>query len=135
MKNMSMYDKAHLLVSAIRVLEYKKNHTPPDIKELSDFLNVSQEEILFILRKLEEKKIINMIEKNFLFRVSIKDHTLIESISKDNKKSKSDLELQQFKEKQKNRLKEIEDFQKKQKLKQKELFDKLNKDLQFSKKD
>ncbi|MGE4520471.1 MAG: hypothetical protein AB7E04_13295 [Desulfobacteraceae bacterium] len=134
MKNMSLYNKAHLLISASRVIEYKNNGFPASVKEISQLINISQEEILFVLRKLEEKNIVNIIEKDHNFKVSVADHTLIENLPREKQAAKLDSELKNFQEKQKNKTKEIEEFQKKQKEKQKLLFEKLNKDLK-SKKD
>lgn len=129
MKNLSLYDKAHLLVSCVRVLEYKNNGLPPHIKEISLFLDISQEEVFFVLRKLEEKDIVKIIEKNLDYVITINDHTLIESLPKIQEQNKLNCELEQFKLKQQNKSKEIEEFQKKQKEKQKQLFEKLNKEL------
>lgn len=131
---MSLYNKALLLISASRVIEYKNNKLPPSVKEVSELLNVSQEETLFVLRKLEEKNIINLIEKDRNFKICLIDHTLIEEIPREKQPPKLDNELKHFQEKQKNKTKEIEEFQKKQKEKQKLLFEKLSKDLK-SKKD
>jgi len=133
MKNMSLYTKAHLLLSASRVVEYKNNGFPSSVKQISELLNISQEEILFVLRKLEEKHIVDIIEKDQNFKISITDHTLIESLPKEKQPAKLDSELKTFQEKQKNKTKEIEEFQKKQKEKQKLLFEKLNKDLKLKK--
>jgi len=129
MKNLSMYKKAHLLVSALRILEYKNNNIPPSVKEISELLNISEEETFFILRKLEGKNIINIIEKNQNYQALIEDHTLIETLPKEKQSARLDSELEEFKEKQKNKTKEIEEFQKKQKEKQQELFNKLSKEL------
>jgi DNA-binding Lrp family transcriptional regulator len=133
MKNMSLYNKAHLLISASRVIEYQNNGFPSSVKQISELLNISQEEILFVLRKLEENSIVNIIEKDHNFKVSIEDHTSIENLPKEKQAAKLDSELKNFKEKQKNKTKEIEEFQKKQKEKQKLLFEKLNKDLKNKK--
>ena len=131
MKNLPMYDKAHIFVSAIRILEYRKEGFPPSPSELSEFLNVSIEEILLVSRKLEEAGIIKTIEKSQGVKISIEDHTLIESLSKEKETNMLDSQLKEFQKKQKNKSKEIEEFQKKQKEKQQQLFEKLNRDLKL----
>lgn len=128
MKNLSFYNKAHIFVSAIRILEYKNEGLPPSPEDISVFLKTSVEEILLITRKLQDQGIIKTIEKNQSLKLSVNDHTLIESIPKETT-SPLDDQLKEFQEKQKNKSKEIEEFQKKQKEKQQELFEKLNQDL------
>lgn len=93
MKNLSLYDKAHLLVSCVRILEFKSKGIPPNIKEISVFLDISQEELLFVFRKLEGKNIIKLIEKDLNYTVSISDHTLIESLPRAQYQKKLDSEV------------------------------------------
>lgn len=123
---MSLYEKAHLFVSAVRILEYRSNRIPASINEIAEFLTISSEEVLHIARQLENFFIINIIEKNSIFKIIVKDHIAIEKISKEKTASKLDKSLEEFKEKQKNKSKEIEEFRKEQKQKQEELFKKLD---------
>jgi len=79
---MNNYQEAHLVVAAIRVLQYTKG-TPPSIEEVSGMLKFSTEMGHAICRKLEKLHIIETVTDPFSVKVSILDHLKLEKIPKE----------------------------------------------------
>ena len=52
-ETLSLYDSAHLFTAAVRLLTYQ-DQSPPDIDQVCDLLQLSQERGGFICRRLEE---------------------------------------------------------------------------------
>ena len=52
-EKISLYESAHLFVAAVRLLAHK-DQSPPDIDQVCDMLNLSQERGGFICRRLED---------------------------------------------------------------------------------
>jgi DNA repair photolyase len=102
-----IYSQAHLFVAATRVFEYL-HHQPPSLKGLEDLLQVSEEELSRISRKLEEAGAINVIMSGREARFSILDHMKIEEFPRSIETPKMEEEISRFKTKQESRLKEIE---------------------------
>jgi DNA-binding transcriptional regulator GbsR (MarR family) len=102
-----IYSQAHLFVAAIRVFEYL-SHQPPSLKGLKDLLQVSEEELSRISRKLEEAGVIDVIMSGGEARFSIREHLKIEEFTRSIEAPKMEEEISQFKTKQESRLKEIE---------------------------
>ena len=102
-----IYSQAHLFVAAIRLFEHLR-HQPPSLKGLKDLLQVSEEELSRISRKLEETGAINVIISGGEARFSIRDHMKIEEFPRSIEAPKMEEEISQFKTKQESRLKEIE---------------------------
>jgi hypothetical protein len=102
-----IYSQAHLFVAAARVFEHLHNQ-PPSLKVLKDLLQVSEEELSRISRKLEEIGAINVIMSGGEARFSIQDHMKIEEFPRSIEAPKMEEEISRFKTKQESRLKEIE---------------------------
>ncbi len=107
MSSGDIYSQAHLFVAATRVFEHLQ-HQPASLKGLKDLLQVSEEELSRISRKLEEAGAINVIMSGGETRFTIRDHTKIEEFPRSIEVPKMEEEISQYKTNQELRLKEIE---------------------------
>lgn len=128
MKNIDLYQKAHLLVAAIRILEYR-HQSPPATEAVCKFLEISAEEGGIYFRKLQDAGILQFIESPQGIRVSILDHLRIEEIPRGVTESNLDKELKNFQTARKGFVKEIESFRSVQEEKKKKMFAELEKKL------
>jgi len=124
----NLYSSAHLIVAAIRILEHR-NSSPPSVENVCDALSVSLEQGNLLFRKLEELKIIEVVEGPYGTRLFVRNHLMVEEIPKDSKESGIEEEIKQFQNTKKDYTKKIESFQAKQAEKQKNLFAELEKKL------
>lgn len=128
MKDLDLYQKAHLLVAAIRILEYQ-HQSPPATEAVCKFLGISVEEGGIFFRKLHDTGILQFIESPQGIRVSILDHIKIEEIPRGATESNLDKELKNFQTTRKGFAKEIESFRSVQEEKKKKMFAELEKKL------
>ncbi len=128
MNHANLYSSAHLIVAAIRILEHR-NSSPPSVENICDTLSVSLEQGNLLFRKLEELKIIEVVEGPYGTRLFVRNHLMIEEIPKDSKESGIEEEIKQFQNTKNDYTKKIESFQAKQAEKQKNLFAELEKKL------
>lgn len=94
-------------MAATRVFEYLNNQ-PPSLRGLRDLLQVSEEELSRISRRLEEAGAIQIIMSGGEARFSLRDHLKIEEFPRSMDAPRMEEEISQFKTKQESRLKEIE---------------------------
>jgi hypothetical protein len=128
MKHLDMYQKAHLLAAAIRILEYR--HTsPPAIEAVCRFLEISTEEGGLWVRKFEEAGILESVESAQGIRLSIRDHLKIEEIPRGVSETLLDKELKNFQNARKGLTQKVESFQAAQAEKKKQMFAELEKKL------
>lgn len=128
MKGLDLYQRAHLLVAAIRILEYR-HHSPPAIETVCQLLDISTEEGGFFFRKLEESGIIESIENTQGIRLYIRDHLKIEEIPKGASETLLDKELKNFQTARKGLTQKVESLQAAQAEKKKQMFAELEKKL------
>ena len=128
MNRLNLYQKAHLLVAAIRILEYQR-HSPPAIESVCQLLDISIEEAGLVLRKLSETGIVESVESSQGFRLYIRDHLKIESLSRELSETYLDKELKNFQTSRKGFTQKIENFQAAQAEKKKQMFADLEKKL------
>ena len=130
METKDQYSQAHLVVSAIRVLDHQQS-APPSIEEVCRTLRYTLEQGYMICRKLNEMGIIEIVEGSFGTRLSIKDHVALEQIPKGIQESNLDKELKAFQTTRKDRSKEMEiaSFKAKQEEKKRTLFAEIEKKL------
>ena len=100
MKQTDLYTDAHLVVSAIRVLEHR-NTAPPSIDDLCQALSFSLERGNLILNKLNDLGIIDMIKGAYGIKLAVKDHLLIEDIPRDQKESSLAEDIKKFQDSRK----------------------------------
>jgi hypothetical protein len=128
MDKKDLYQSAHLVVAAIRILEYRDN-MPPDIESLRKTLNFSLEECHFLCRKLHQMGIIDIVEGSFGAKLFIKDHLELENIPKTQKDTHFQEDIDRFMSSKKDYSKEIEAIKANQEKKQKELFARIDEKL------
>ncbi|MBN1636589.1 MAG: hypothetical protein JW920_08750 [Deltaproteobacteria bacterium] len=103
-----MYEQAHLFVAGLRVLEHL-NGRPPALKDFSELLGISQEELSRISRFLEDHNIIGVATSGAEQRFFVLDHGKIEELPRQTDKKGIEDEITKFKHQQTSRLKEIEE--------------------------
>jgi len=130
METKDQYSQAHLVVSAIRVLEYQQS-APPSVESVCKALSHTLEQGYMICRKLKDLGIIDIVEGAFGTRLTIADHLAIEEIPRGAQESNLDKELKAFQTTRKERTREMEvqSFKAKQEEKKKALFAEIEKKL------
>lgn len=103
----NLYETAHVFVAGIRVFEHV-NKRPPTLKDLSDMLKISEEELSLMARKLADEKIISMIVSGAECRYGIADYSRIEALPREGEAPRMADEISQFQNKQQSKLKELE---------------------------
>ncbi len=93
---LSLYDKAHLVAAAIRVLTHTQK-TAPTLSSISDLLGISQEEIAWIVHVLSTHDIVTGVTAGSITRYFLADVSKIESLPKQSTETQLDQELAKFK--------------------------------------
>jgi len=124
MENLSLYEAAHLVTAAIRVIEFTEQQ-PPSVEAVAALLSVSAEQVLRISRKLEKEGIINIITGGYGDKLFIRDHQAIESLPQEAGTGDMTSELERFKAEQKERDKKIEAIRQKEEERKRKLFDQI----------
>jgi len=123
MDRLSFYQEAHIIVSAIRILEYtlKKTATYEDI---SSILNITTEHTSMLCVKLKDLEILDFIKGPFgKTGLIILDHQAIEEIPREDEKVDMAAEIEKFKQKSTSELEnKIKSFKTTQQEKEKQLF-------------
>ena len=128
MKDLSLYQTAHLVVAAIRVLEYRDGN-PPTVEAIAGLLIVSAEQAHRLCRKLESNGIVKITGSAYDARVFIQDHGAIEGLSDEPPKSGLEEELEKFKKDQQSKHKAIDDLKNKEASRRQELFKQIEEQL------
>ena len=128
MQQLTPFDQAHLLVAAIRVIQWRNKGVAP-VSDVQALLAIGEEEMLHFIRKFEDAGILQTVEKPGGMTLFVADHLRIESLEKSSGKDRLESEVEAFQNRQKSRSSEIEAFRKKQKAKQQALFDRLDREL------
>jgi hypothetical protein len=131
MQTKDQYSQAHLVVSAIRVLEYQRS-APPSVEDLCKALKYTLEQGYMICRKLTELGIIDIVEGAFGTRLAITDHLAIEEIPRGVQESNLDKQLKAFQTRERTKEMEVQSFKAKQEEKKKALFAEIEKKLKGS---
>lgn len=127
-EKLSLYESAHLFVAAVRLLTHK-DQSPPDVDQVCDMLNLSQERGGFICRRLEDIGVVETVKGVYGLRLFVRDHLKIEDIPKEDTPDKLQNELHKFQAAQKNVASRIASMQADQKKKKKNLFEEMEKKL------
>ena len=133
MDSKDFYAVAHLFVAAIRVLAHK-HHVPPSVEMVCDALSLSEERGHHIARKLDDRKIIEVITSAYGTKLFVKNHLGIETIPSGSEDNTFDEALKKFKEGKKDISKKVAMIQATQEEKKKKLFSDLEKQFSKSKK-
>lgn len=107
MSSKNLYESAHIFIAGIRVFEHIHKR-PPNLKDLSAILQISEEELSLLSRKLSDEKIVTEIVSGAGCRYGIADYMKIETLPRDEDGSRISEEISQFQNRQQSRLKEIE---------------------------
>jgi hypothetical protein len=107
MHEKDFYETAHLIVSAVRLLEHQ-HALPPSIEMVSEALSFSLEQGNLLCRKLENFGVISVVEGAYGTRIFIKDHLRIEEIPRGEIGKRLDQELQKFQDSRKELTQKIE---------------------------
>ena len=128
METKDQYSQAHLVVSAIRVIEHQRS-APPSVEDLCKALKYTLEQGYMICRKLKDLGIIDIVEGAFGTRLTITDHLAIEEIPRGAQESNLDKQLKAFQSRERTKEMEVQSFKAKQEEKKKALFAEIEKKL------
>jgi hypothetical protein len=124
----NLYNDAHLMVAAIRVLEHQKK-APPSLEAVCRLLAFSAEHGHLVCRRLKTFEIVKLVEGAYGTRLYIVDHQKIEQIPRDEGPDKLTEALEAFQASRTDFSKKIESFKAQQAAKKKDLFADLEKKL------
>ncbi len=124
----NLYTLAHLVVSAIRIHEYK-NAGPPTIENICKILSISLEEGNRLCLKLNELQVIEALDKPGETRFFIRQHLNIEKIPDQPETNTLQSELDQFKKSREAQINKIKSIQTEQAEKKKKLHEELEQKL------
>jgi len=101
--------QGHLIVASIRVLSHLRKR-PPTPEEIAEQLELSREQVLHVLRGLEERGIVRSIENPFDVRIDVADHKAIEKLPMRVKGPDMGREIEDFHKRTEDRQKRIEEM-------------------------
>jgi len=113
------YQQGHLIVAAVRVLEYT-TAKPPTMEEIGALLALSHEVVGVVARALESRAIVKIHKTPFDTRVEVVDHTLLEDLPQEDTGAAMREELEDFQQRSQEKRAELDrlfgdgEFQKKQ---------------------
>lgn len=131
MKTNSLYEEAHLLTAAVRILEYR-NDSPPSFEDVAGILSISTEEASRLSRRLKSMGIIETVEKSGETRLFIADHLRIEDIEDRPEESSISEELEKFRKQKENERKTIDKLRAGQEQKRKKVQEEIERKLKNS---
>lgn len=127
----NFYTKAHLVVAAVRIWEYREAN-PPTVENICRTLSLSVEEGNRLCRKLKEYEVIDILEKAGEARIFIIDHLKLETLVGVKEGRRLDDELENFKKSRAEQSLKIETIKMEQAEKKKKLHETLEKKLRES---
>jgi len=130
MKELNFYTTAHLIVSAVRIIEHQTN-APPTVDDVRKMLSFSPEQVSFACHRMHEMGILEAVEGAFGIRLSICDHLKMEDIPRQDTEDRLDKELKKFKNSRTDYEQKVKTIQAEHREKKKSLFSELEK--QFKK--
>ncbi|MBW1893138.1 MAG: hypothetical protein JRF40_01000 [Deltaproteobacteria bacterium] len=128
MKKIKLYNSAHLIVSAIRILEHQDN-VSPSVENVCGMLFFSIEHGNFICNKLKEMGIVDIVDGAFGNKLYIRDFSRIETIPAEEEDTSIKDELEKYADSRKELQGRIESIKAKQDNKKKDLFAELDRQL------
>lgn len=103
-KKNDLYATAHLFVSAVRILDYQEG-APPSLEAVCRQLGYSEEKGGYLLNRLREFGVVDIVKSGFNDRIVVADHLVIEQLPRDEEESRLAQELKKFKA-EKNKMEE-----------------------------
>lgn len=133
MERKSIFNEGHLVVAAIRILEFRSG-SPPSSDQIAEMLNMSAEQTAYIIRRLSEEGIIELVESAFGDRWTTADYLKLEDLSRDAAEpTQLDHALEKFQSEKNKMAQKVEAIKEQQAAKKKDLFaeieQKLKKDI------
>lgn len=124
----NLYSSGHLFVAGIRVWEHL-NGKAPMLEELCRLLHMSPEQAGFLLRRLTEADVVEVVRSSYGDRIFIRDHLKLEDIHRGAVENKLDEELKKFQDHQKQFAEKLDSMRAEQAEKKKSLFADMEKKL------
>jgi hypothetical protein len=124
----SPYKEAHLLVAAVRVLEYR-HQRPPALEQIAELLSMSTEEAGRLCRKSEAAGIIETLEKSGEIRIFISDHRRIDNLSDQAEDTGLSAELEKFRKQKQAERKTLDELRTCQADKRKKMHEQIERRL------
>lgn len=124
----TLYEKAHLVAAAIRVLTHTL-HTAPETVNISDLLGISLEETGWILHSMNECGIVEQVSAGAVTRYFLVDTLKIENLPRKSGQTQLDQELAKFKSNRQEIKTKVASIQNAQVEKKKSLFAEIEKKL------
>ncbi len=124
----SDYTNAHLVVSAIRILEHQEA-APPSVEDVCGMLSFSSEQGFRLCRMLKEMDVIDLVEGAFGARLSVRNFLKIEDIPGETPENGLQEAIQKFKSTQDAYTDKVAAIKAAQEKKRKDLFEKVQKNL------
>lgn len=133
MERKSIFQEGHLVVAAIRILEYR-NSSPPSADQISGMLGLASEQTAYIIRRLSEEGIIELVESAFGDRWTTAEYLKLEDLPRDtDRPTQLDHALEKFQTEKNKMAQKVEAIKEQQAAKKKDLFaeieQKLKKDI------
>lgn len=133
MERKSIFNEGHLVVAAIRIREFRSG-SPPSSDQIAEMLNMSAEQTAYIIRRLSEEGIIELVESAFGDRWTTADYLKLEDLSRDAAEpTQLDHALEKFQSEKNKMAQKVEAIKEQQAAKKKDLFaeieQKLKKDI------
>ena len=128
MKKISLYDEAHIFLSAIRIFDFQKGGIPTHA-DISQLTGMNIDRVSYIASKLRDEGIIEMVEGAFeKAGFTISDHLKVETLPKETEKGGMADEISKFQEKSKSDLEDkVKAFAEEKKKKEQQLFEDIEK--------
>lgn len=121
-RNLTLYQKGHLLLSGIRIFEFN-NEYAPGIEDLWHmFESISREDLEFVVRRMENMGVVNVVGAAGSHRIFIGDHLKLEELKEEDKGPSMENEVAKFKEQQSKIGEKVTQMQAEQKNRKKDLY-------------
>ena len=128
MKANDLYTTAHLFVAAVRILDYQEG-APPALEAICRLLDYSDEKGSYLLNRLKEQGIVDMVKSGFNDRIVVNNHMAIEDLPRDIEESRLEQELKKFKKGRDAMQEKVDSIKAQQDQKKQDLFAEIEKKL------
>ena len=129
MERKSIFFEGHLVVAAIRILEFRSG-SPPSSDQIGEMLGLSSEQTAYIIRRLNEESIIEQVESAFGDRWTTADYLKLENLPRDTSEpTQLDHALEKFQSEKNKMAQKVEAIKEQQALKKKDLFAEIEQKL------
>lgn len=125
------YEKSHLMVAAMRVLEHR-NGRAPSIGDVCEALSLSLEEGGFLGKKLVDRGVLEIAEGPYGRRLFLKDHRKLEEIPRGDDGKGLAAEVEKFRNARKSMDPDIEAFKQRKQEEQRKKFAEIQEKLKKS---